>query len=256
MKKNISTKPFTYYNNYYDLLYRDKDYKRESDYVVEHLKSITPNASNILELGSGTGNYAKHFCESGLRVTGIEISQQMADIALAKNIQGFTTVTGDIAEFDLNEIFDGAIALFHVVSYLVSNKKIIECFNRVNKHLKPGSVFIFDVWYSPAVYVQSPKKTVKEVKQGDLAVSRVAHPVVNYSENTVDVIYEMTIQREGEHKSEKFEETHILRHFGTPEIKLFAALTGFIFLKAEEFLTSKSPGADTWGVCYILQKHA
>jgi hypothetical protein len=45
-----------------------------------------------------------------------------------------------------------------------------------------------------------------------------------------------------------------LRHYSTPELKLFAELSGFTLIKTEEFFTAKKPGADTWGVCYILQK--
>lgn len=255
MKKENATKPFTYYNNYYDLLYKHKDYKREAQYIAHHIKSITPNATSIIELGSGTGNYAQHLCKQGYKVTGIEISQEMAAIAEAKAIDGFTGITNDITSFDLNKKFDAAVALFHVISYLTTNEKIIECFKKVSKHLNPNSLFIFDVWYTPAVYIQSPQKRVKQLKQEDIEINRVAEPIVNYEDNTVEVKYEMCIHNTAENKTEVLKETHKLRHFSTPEIKLFAELTGFKLLRAEEFLTAKSQGSDTWGVCYILQKH-
>jgi hypothetical protein len=33
-----------------------------------------------------------------------------------------------------------------------------------------------------------------------------------------------------------------------------AELTGFDILKAEEFLSGKDAGENTWGVCFILKK--
>ncbi|HEX8333332.1 MAG TPA: class I SAM-dependent methyltransferase [Segetibacter sp.] len=255
MNEETETKPFNYYNNYYDLLYHNKDYKNESDYVARLIRSITPQAENIIELGSGTGNYATFLCQQGFKVTGIEFSQQMSAIAETKNIKGFTTITNDVTEFDLEQHFDAAVALFHVISYLTSNEKVVQCFKKVNKHLKPNSLFIFDVWYTPAVYIQSPQQRVKEISNGNFHISRVAIPMINYDDNTVQVNYEMSIHQIAENKTEILKEAHTLRHFSTPEIKLFAQLAGFKFIHAEEFLTEKAPGADTWGVCYILQKH-
>jgi SAM-dependent methyltransferase len=255
MKKETAIKPFIYYNNYYDLLYQNKEYNTESEYVAGLVRTITPEAKNILELGSGTGNYAKHLCEQGFKVTGIEISPQMSAISEAKNIEGFTVVTSDIADFNLYQQFDGAVALFHVISYITLNEKLLECFRNINRHLKPNSSLVFDVWYTPAVYIQCPQQRVNEIRQDNLHIRRVAVPTVNYSENTVEVNYEMTIHHIAENKTETLKETHTLRHFSSPEMKLFAELAGFKLLHAEEFLTKKAPGADTWGVCYILQKH-
>jgi SAM-dependent methyltransferase len=255
MKKEIATKPFTYYNNFYDLLYSDKDYKTEAEYVVSAISSINPNTKNIIELGCGTGNYAKHFCKMGLHVSGIELSPHMVEIAESKAIDGFDIFTKNIIDFDLNKQFDGAVALFHVISYLTTNSDILQSFKNVNKHLKPNGVFLFDVWFTPAVYTQSPTRKVKQLQLDDLEINRIAEPAVNYTDNTVDVNYNMTVTQTAEGSTEVLNEAHTLRHFSTPEIKFFAEATGFTFLRAEEFLTAKAPGADTWGVCYILQKH-
>ena len=69
----------------------------------------------------------------------------------AKLIKGFTCQVGDITNVNLNKEFDNIISLFHVVSYLTSNYDIKNLFLNANKHLKKGGLFIFDIWYSPAV---------------------------------------------------------------------------------------------------------
>ena len=50
---------FQGYSQYYDLLYRDKDYEREAAYIDALLRRHGVLGKNILELGSGTGRHAR-----------------------------------------------------------------------------------------------------------------------------------------------------------------------------------------------------
>lgn len=45
-----------------------------------------------------------------------------------------------------------------------------------------------------------------------------------------------------------------MRHFSNLEIELLAKLTNFKLIKADEFLSAKQPGKDTWGICFVPQK--
>jgi ubiquinone/menaquinone biosynthesis C-methylase UbiE len=62
-----STAVFADYAHYYDLLYRDKDYAAEAEYVVGLIRKFHPSARSILELGSGTGIHAINW-QNGLPV--------------------------------------------------------------------------------------------------------------------------------------------------------------------------------------------
>ena len=76
---------FQHYSKYYDLLYKDKNYKAESQYVIKKMKQFAPSATQMVELGSGSGSHAHYFCEAGFKVTGIERSPDM--IAVEKDEQ-------------------------------------------------------------------------------------------------------------------------------------------------------------------------
>jgi SAM-dependent methyltransferase len=255
MNTNPISNPFNTYNNYYDLLYHDKNYQKEAEYITNLIKAINPEATELIDLGSGTGNYSKFLCEAGFKITGIERNKQMAAAANSKSIDGFHTVVDDISTFEVPRKFDAAISLFHVINYLTENEKILSCFSQVFKHLKPNGIFVFDVWYSPAVYLQLPQTRVKHVQDEKIDVTRLARPIMNYEKNIIEVHYEMTIKNKCDGQEKILEEVHHLRHFSTPEIELLAKFSGFKLIRSEEFLTAKVPGADTWGVCYILQKH-
>lgn len=244
------------YSRYYDLLYKDKNYEAEADYVLNLIRSFNTEAAEILELGSGTGKHAALLCRKGMQVTGIERSEEMAAISNRKKVQGFHTVVADISDFHLPQKFDAAVSLFHVISYLNENSSLISCLNLVHEHLKPGGLFIFDVWYSPAVCFQKPETRIKRMEDEGWQITRIAEPEMHVNQNVVDVNFEIIIQDRSSGKTETYKEKHPMRYFSIPEIELLAAHTGFRLMKSEEFLTGASPDENTWGVCFVLKKNA
>jgi len=65
---------FSDYARYYDLLYHDKDYASDAEYVAGLIHKFHPAASSILELGSGTGKHALLLARKGFEVHGVELS--------------------------------------------------------------------------------------------------------------------------------------------------------------------------------------
>jgi len=51
----MTKKVFDAYSHYYDLLYRDKNYKAETDYICKNINELNPEAKSLLDLGCGTG---------------------------------------------------------------------------------------------------------------------------------------------------------------------------------------------------------
>ena len=246
---------FHLYSKYYNLLYQDKDYAAEADYVNHLIQEHNPGAKKLLEFGSGTGRHGGLLAGIGYKVMGIEKSPDMVEVANLKVSQeNFASFVGDIAEMQLDETFDGVVALFHVISYQTSNDQLISVFNNAHRHIDDGGIFLFDVWYTPAVYTQKPETRVKRLKDDSIEVVRIAEPVMHSDNNVVEVNYHMIIKDRETGEISEFREVHHMRHFSIPEISLLAKHTGFNLLKAEEFLSGCPPTNDTWGVCFILRK--
>lgn len=251
--QNVSS-PFSSCNKYYDIIYRDKNYKKETEYVSSIIRHYKPAARQLLELGSGTGNYSSFFAESGYEITGIDISAEMVSLSNLKAITSFTALQNDMSVFELNKKFDAAVSLFHVIDYLLEDKKIISCFKQVARHLNSNGIFIFDVWHSDAVTKEKPKRRIKSVENDSFQITRTAEAIAFY-DNIVNVHHEWKVRNKKNNELEVFDEVHSMRHFNIGEMKSFAEAASFTVIRAEEFLTAKNPGADTWGVCYILQKN-
>ena len=243
---------FDAYSRYYNLLYQDKDYDAESNYVDKVLKRNGVVGEDLLEFGSGTGKHGRLLAERGYRVTGIELSTKM--VAQALQAEGFSCEQGDIRSVHLGRIFGAVISLFHVISYQVSNEDVEAVFSRAAEHLRPGGLFVFDAWYSPAVYSQKPEIRIKRLADETLDITRIAEPEICPNENKVDVNFTIFAHDTKTNACQVLKERHPMRHFSLPEVDLFAAKTGFERLAAEEFLTGSEPGVDTWGVCFVLRK--
>ena len=243
---------FDAYSAYYDLLYQDKDYVAEVAYIDALLKKHGEGVTELLEFGSGTGIHGKLFAEKKYKVTGVELSQQMVD--KVEETKGFSCQQGDIRNAKLDRTFDAVLSLFHVMSYQTSNSDVKAALLNAADHLSSGGLFVFDFWYSPAVYALKPEIRVKRMGNKKLNISRIAEPEIFPNENRVDVHYTVYTQEIYSQQYEIFDEVHPMRHFSLPEIDLLAEATGFERVIAEEFLSGKLPGEDSWGVCVILRK--
>lgn len=253
-----SSSVFSDYAHYYDLLYRDKNYNEEADYITGLIQKFYPSARSILELGSGTGKHAVLLAEKGFNIYGIERSEEMLNRAKAidegKNLgsEELTFSKGDIREVRVNKRFDVVLSLFHVISYQTTNKDVKAAFETARYHLNAGGVFIFDVWYGPAVLTEQPEVRIKRMEDDKIEVTRLAEPVLHPNENLVEVNYHVFIRdRESGHVKE-LKEVHKMRYFFKPEIELISDHAEFKLIHTEEWLTKADIHNTTWGVCFVL----
>lgn len=243
---------FKSYSHYYDLLYKDKDYDKETKYIQSILNNHNISKGSLLEFGSGTGIHGKLLAKNDYKVHGIELSEEM--VAKAGTSPGFSCQIGDISSIKMNLFYDAVLSLFHVISYQITNDKLKAVFENASSHLNRGGLFLFDFWYSPAVLKQKPVVRVKRMANNKVEITRIAEPEIFSSENRVDVNYTIYVHDLTKDTIHAFKETHSMRHFSLSEIDILADACGFQRIKAEEFVTGHLPSDNTWGVCAVLKK--
>jgi len=251
---------FAGYSRYYDLLYRDKDYDGETQWVAGLLKKHAPAAGSLLEIGSGTGLHAAKLAGLGYSVTGVDLSQGMLDAAEERRSGLDTAIAGRLAfakgdarSFRLEKKFDAVISLFHVMSYQTTNEDLAAAFASARAHLVEGGTFIFDCWYGPAVIRQWPSITTKELSDDNTHVRRIAEPVIHAGTNIVDVNYTVTVTDRQTAASEVLKETHNMRYLFTPEVELALGAAGMKLVESRGWLSAGEPDFNTWGACFIGQ---
>ena len=255
------TANFAHYTPYYDLLYSDKNYHAEVEYLCELIYEHTKMSTySLLELGCGTGIHASIMASHGLSVFGVDLSSEMLEFAQARaKKEGFKSPQlsfekGDARTFRISRKFDVVVSLFHVLSYQTAEVDLQAMMQTAAIHLESDGLFIFDFWYGPAVLWQRPIVRAKRLANDQLEIIRLAEPVVHDAINTVDVNYTVLIKDKLSKKINEIKETHTMRYLFLPEIDLLLDANGFERIGAEEWLTRKSPSLDTWGVCVIARK--
>jgi SAM-dependent methyltransferase len=248
---------FRDYSAHYDLLYHDKDYGAEADYVARIVRRAAPQARTVLEFGSGSGRHGRLLNARGYQVYGVERSEAM--VYLARQATGaagvaFECTQGDIRTVDVGRSFDAVLSLFHVVSYQTTNVDVLQTFASASRHLPLGGIFFFDVWHGPAVLTQRPSVRVKRVESDTLRLVRIAEPELDTNAGVVTVRYNIHAETKADGRWTTFNEEHRMRYFFATEIDLLARATGFVVERSEEFLTGRPPSEQTWGVAYLLRK--
>jgi len=252
-------KVFVHYARYYDLLYRDKDYRGEADFIISTLRRHAPGAKRILELGCGTGIHAQMMAAEGYEIEGIDLSETMLNAARSRlstlpvDLQRrLRFAQGDVRSYRTAEKFDVVLSLFHVFSYQVSNSDLSAAFATAHEHLNTGGSLIFDYWYGPAVLSQRPETRVKRLRDDELSIVRIAEPRMDDMRNLVEVNYETIVR--GSETMEIIRESHPLRYLFIPEIELLAKMNGFECETHLEWMADSRPSVKSWAAFSVLTK--
>lgn len=251
---------FSNYAKYYDLLNQGKDYSKEVDYIDSIIKQYKPSSKSILDLGCGTGMHAIHFAQRGYNVHGIDQSKDMISIANNQSkskpeySDNLEFSVGDMRNYSTGKSYDVVLALFHVMSYQVTDDDLENSISNVAKHIFSGSLFIFDCWYGPAVLSDKPYKRTKTFEDEDLLVERTSIPEIHLSKNLVDVNFEISILDKKSKEKHSFSELHKMRYLFKPEMKQLLSKYSFEIVKSEEWITGRNPDNDTWYVTFICRK--
>ncbi len=257
------TSPFGAYSRYYDLLYQDKDYAGEAEYICSLMTKFTDGASDILELGCGTGKHARILSQLGFNVTGIDRSEEMIWEAQSAQTAHPRAAQSGIAEFQVADAktirlcdhYDCVLSLFHVVSYQTSNDDVGAILATAAAHLNPNGALIFDIWYGPAVLTQTPTVRTKRMKDDHCEILRIAEPTIDTNRNIVFVDYTIFVTNNADKMIQKIHETHSMRYFFLPELAMLATANSMKLLHCEQWMTGGAPSPDTWGVTVVMQKN-
>jgi SAM-dependent methyltransferase len=247
------------YSDAYDATYQDKDYQAECNLVSRLLKAYGDGpVQSILDLGCGTGNHVIPLTQMGYEVVGIERSEEMLSRARTKAARAFPTKTiafyqGDIRTKEVGRQFDAALMMFAVLGYQKDNADVLAALRTARRHLRPGGLFIFDVWYGPAVLAERPSQRAKVITTPDGKILRVASGTNDSRHHLCTVDYLLWHMTKGQPVRET-KESHTIRYFFPLELDLFLETTQFTPLRLGAFPEfDRSPDDSTWNVMEVAR---
>lgn len=101
------------------------------------------NKSEVLEIGSGTGNLAQRFLANQSKYTGLDYSKEMIAIAEEK-VQNGLFLEGDMRNFQVPSPIESVIITGRTISYLLKNEDVNATFSTIHNNLKSKGILCFD----------------------------------------------------------------------------------------------------------------
>lgn len=207
------------YSSTYDSQYSDKDYEAECDLIERFFKAYeAKKVHTVLDLGCGTGNHAIPLAQRGYSVAGVDRSPGMLEAARSKS-STVEFLQGDVRTCDLGRQFDAALMMFAVLGYQLTNADALAALRTARRHLQPGGLFIFDVWYGPAVLNQRPSERVRVIPTPEGQLVRAVSSSLDSRQDKCTVNYHLW-HLSSEHLIAEWKETHEMRYFFPLELEL------------------------------------
>lgn len=115
----------------------------------DYEKNIIEEHNTVLDLGCGTGTLTRLLASKGFDLIGVDLSEQMLDIAHEKemeeiNASGAIYLCQDMCELELFGTIGACVSVCDCINYVLEEEKVVETFKKVNNYLFPGGLFVFD----------------------------------------------------------------------------------------------------------------
>lgn len=132
----------------YDRLTSDVDYEAVVAFYRQVLEREGLKPRTAVDLACGTGSVSLLLVKQGLRVTAVDMSEDMLCVAQQKAQQADLPIIfarQKLQELHLPKAVDLAVCALDSMDYITDPDDCAEAIRRVYKALNPGGCFIFDV---------------------------------------------------------------------------------------------------------------
>ncbi|MCR5727523.1 MAG: class I SAM-dependent methyltransferase [Lachnospiraceae bacterium] len=142
-------KEYTGFAAVYDMFMDNVPYGEWADYLRGLLTEYGVKNGIVCELGCGTGKMTRKLRDFGYDMIGIDMSQEMLQIAAEHEKEGMSGeilyLDQDMTEFELYGTVAAVVSVCDSMNYITDREDLLKCFRLVWNYLDPGGVFVFDM---------------------------------------------------------------------------------------------------------------
>ena len=225
------------FNKYYDLIFFNKNYKKEVSYILKKTRKI--KIKKILDAGCGTGTHSDLIYKSKkIKIFGLDKNRYLINTAKKKNPNIYFRNVSLKSIKEKN--FDLVLSMFNVVNYFKDLKSLIFFFREIKNKTSKNSLFIFDAWNGSFNFKSKVVKEKRVIKNKDFILINHIESIKNPLSNKVSLNYKIII--DFIKKSKKINIKYKLIQFlWTPnEIKKALILAGFKSVIIKKSFSNKS----------------
>jgi SAM-dependent methyltransferase len=131
----------------------------------------------VLDLCCGSGHVTRELVQRGYRVTGVDISAPLIELA-RRDLPGLDLRVRDARELELPDRFDAVLSTFDSLNHLLHLDEVRQTFFGVRRVLEPHGLFVFDMNLEAAYAIDLRQWTVS-VKQDSVGLVRGTYDVAD-----------------------------------------------------------------------------
>lgn len=252
---------YTGFAQVYDLFMDNVPYDKWAKYLHSLLKANGVKISKrqdaaapiVCELGCGTGNMTRRLHALGYDMIGIDISEEMLQIAREKEPEGDDSILylcQDMCEFELYGTVAAVVSLCDSINYVTDEKDLQQVFKLVNNYLDPGGVFIFDL-HTPYYYsrVLGEQTICENRDEGSFIWENYYDADTKINEFDMTIYYDT----KGDGTYVRCEETHYQRAYSMTEIKRLLCRAGLELVGTYDEVTHGTPVRSSERVYFVAR---
>lgn len=242
----------TSYNDFayiYDrLMHRDINYEHIADYIENIFARYGISPELVCDLACGTGNVTIPLARRGYDMTGIDISEDMLNVARGKS-DGLDILylRQSMADIDMYGTMGAFLCMIDGINYMITPKSLLKLFTRLKTcFMDPDALFIFDI--------SSRYKLSSVIGNNTFIHSEkdVFYSWQNtYSEKNslCDMLLNFFVK--GRNGYKRFEERHIQRAYSVSELTCLLKRAGFSRIDTYEAMTFDKPRPDSERIVFV-----
>jgi ubiquinone/menaquinone biosynthesis C-methylase UbiE len=209
------------------------DYQQWCDYAIKLLKVNGIDKGTLVDIGCGTGTGTELFAESGYEMIGIDMSQEMLEIAEnKKDGRKIIYVLQDATKMNLPYKVSAMVSIGDSMNYITDYSDFVKVLKRVHQYLDDDGVFVFDL---------KTRKYFSNIGESTIAEDREECSFIwdNYfdTETNINEYYLSVFIRSDDGRYDKYEEEHYQRGYRLQEVKDAIKESGLSLISIKEAFT-------------------
>ena len=137
--------------------------------------------------------------------------------------------------------------------YLREDADVLSALQSARRHVRPGGLFIFDVWNGTAVLAQKPEQRTLTIDQGAVRITRKTSARLDADKQLIHVHFDIARTQESG-ATQHWEEDHVVRFFFPQELGALLSRSGFRLLDLRRFPDAEAPpDENAWNIIGVAR---
>lgn len=234
----------------YDMFMDNIPYEQWCEYLTGLLREEGVEDGLVLDLGCGTGTLTRLLAARGYDMIGIDLSEEMLEIAMEQQKEGILYLQQDMREFELYGTVRAIVSICDSMNYLMEYEELVQVFSLASNYLDPGGVLIFDL--------NTCYKYEQELGERTIAENREEGSFIwenFYDKEEMVNEYDLTLFiREEDGRFRRYEETHYQRAYQLETVEKAIAEAGMELVAVYDAFTKEPPRPDSERVYVVARE--